>query len=472
MEDLDRVDVVAASTRPQQLADLAAHRRSTGTARSSARASASTATTRRSTALDAAGLTYECFCTAGRSARPPPRRTAPSVALPRHVPRAVGGRAGAPAARRDRRRVRLRSPGEPVTVDDAARRAVHGGRPTTSCCAATTACRRTTWPSSSTTPRRASTDVVRGDDLLASTPRQVAAAAPARPAARRATSTCRWSSAPTAHRLAKRHGAVTLADLGGRVDPGGASSARWPVARRRRSGADRDGRRPARRLRPRRPAPARVGRRSRSPTCNDPGRERAAGRTTSTACSATTTPSTSASGSPSSAPSCSSCRSGRRAFCAAVVRAAGLVGFAADPDDPVPGHEVSLAAISPRLYEVVQDDLGPADLAAAAGGLAADRLPRAARRVRHPLRDGRAGVAARAPRRRPGVGVGQARRRLRGRRAAVPPPGRRQRRACRSGSLLAWPSLVTHPHEVTPLRRGVKHGLTIWFELPFAGLDV
>ena len=47
-------------------------------------------------------------------------------------------------------------------------------------------------------------------------------------------------------------------------------------------------------------------------------------------------------------------------FCAAVVRAAELVGFASDPDDPVPGHEVSLAAISPRLFEAVQDDLGRA----------------------------------------------------------------------------------------------------------------
>jgi hypothetical protein len=45
-------------------------------------------------------------------------------------------------------------------------------------------------------------------------------------------------------------------------------------------------------------------------------------------------------------------------FCAAIVRAAELVGFAPDPDDPVPGHEVSLAAISPRLYEAVQGDLG------------------------------------------------------------------------------------------------------------------
>ena len=34
------------------------------------------------------------------------------------------------------------------------------------------------------------------------------------------------------------------------------------------------------------------------------------------------------------------------------------------------------------------------------------------------------------------------------------------------GSLLAWPSLVTHPHETAPLRAGVKYGLTVWFDLP------
>jgi len=34
------------------------------------------------------------------------------------------------------------------------------------------------------------------------------------------------------------------------------------------------------------------------------------------------------------------------------------------------------------------------------------------------------------------------------------------------GELLAWPSLVTHPHETSPLRAGVKYALTIWFELP------
>jgi hypothetical protein len=40
------------------------------------------------------------------------------------------------------------------------------------------------------------------------------------------------------------------------------------------------------------------------------------------------------------------------------------------------------------------------------------------------------------------------------------------------GALLAWPSLVTHPHESTPLVSGVKHSLTIWFELPLSGIEV
>ena len=64
------------------------------------------------------------------------------------------------------------------------------------------------------------------------------------------------------------------------------------------------------------------------------------------------------------------------AFCAAIVRAAELVGYASDPDDPVPGHEVSLATISPRLYVVVQDDLGRLD-----GGRLADAAVRAAAAV-------------------------------------------------------------------------------------------
>ena len=46
-------------------------------------------------------------------------------------------------------------------------------------------------------------------------------------------------------------------------------------------------------------------------------------------------------------------------FCAAIVRAAEAVGaFEPQDNDPVPGHEVSLAVISPRLFERVQADIG------------------------------------------------------------------------------------------------------------------
>ena len=46
-------------------------------------------------------------------------------------------------------------------------------------------------------------------------------------------------------------------------------------------------------------------------------------------------------------------------FCAALIRAAEATGaFEPQPDDPVPGHEVSLALISPRLFDKVQDDIG------------------------------------------------------------------------------------------------------------------
>ena len=45
--------------------------------------------------------------------------------------------------------------------------------------------------------------------------------------------------------------------------------------------------------------------------------------------------------------------------------------------------------------------------------------------------------------------------------------------ADRAGRRRCWPGRRSSPipHEAAPLRRGVKHGLTIWFELPFAGLD-
>jgi hypothetical protein len=157
-------------------------------------------------------------------------------------------------------------------------------------------------------------------------------------------------------------------------------------------------------------------------------------------------------------------------FCAAVVRAAQLVGFTPDPDDPVPGHEVSLAAISPRLYQAVQDDLGSRiwpqlrdtwplidyhgvrDAFVIRYALGEQEQLRQHHDVAQisgsvKLDDDHVGAELRFPRQ----GV--------------------DNRTVPVGALLAWPSLVTHPHETAPLVRGVKHGLTIWFELPLSALE-
>lgn len=158
-------------------------------------------------------------------------------------------------------------------------------------------------------------------------------------------------------------------------------------------------------------------------------------------------------------------------FCAAVVRAAGLVGFGSDPDDPVPGHEVSLAAISQALFVAVQDDLGlriwpqlqqiwplidyhglrdAFVIRYAMGEQESLRQHHDVAQVSASVKldDDYEGAELRFPRQ----GIDN---------SAIP-----------VGSLLVWPSLVTHPHEVAPLRSGIKHGLTVWFELPFAHLEM
>ena len=154
-------------------------------------------------------------------------------------------------------------------------------------------------------------------------------------------------------------------------------------------------------------------------------------------------------------------------FCATVIRAAEAIGaFEPQADDPVPGHEVSLAVISPRLFETVQEDFGTRIWPQLAVGVAVRRLLRPARRVRHPLRARRAGVAADPSRRRPGVGLDQAQRRLRRCRVGVSHGRRSTTPELRVGEMLVWPSLVTHPHETAQLDSGVKYALTVWFELP------
>lgn len=152
-------------------------------------------------------------------------------------------------------------------------------------------------------------------------------------------------------------------------------------------------------------------------------------------------------------------------FCATVIRAAEAVGFVPDPDDPVPGHEVSLATISPVLFRAVEHDIGARIwpqlrsvwpmieyrglrdafvIRYSAGEQDSLRLHQDIAQVSATVRlnDDYEGAALTFPRQRYD-NAGQP-----------------------VGSLLAFPSLVTHPHEATPLRAGVKYGLTIWCELP------
>ena len=153
-------------------------------------------------------------------------------------------------------------------------------------------------------------------------------------------------------------------------------------------------------------------------------------------------------------------------FCNTVIRAAEAVGaFEPHDDDPVPGHEVSLAVISPRLFEQVEIDLGVRIFPQLRTvwpyidyhGLRDVFVIRYAMgeqehlRMHHDvaqvsasakLNDGYDGAVLDFPRQgvtNESLGVGE---------------------------LVVWPSLVTHPHQATPLQRGVKYGLTVWFELP------
>jgi len=155
-----------------------------------------------------------------------------------------------------------------------------------------------------------------------------------------------------------------------------------------------------------------------------------------------------------------------REMCSAVIRAAEAVGgFAPQPDDPVPGHEVSLALISPRLFEAVQNDLGARIWPQLQGhwplidycGLRDAFVikysldAQTELRIHHDvaqvsasvrLNDDYTGAELEFPRQHFDN-------------SSVP-----------VGSLLVWPSLVTHPHQTRALESGTKYGLTIWFELP------
>jgi hypothetical protein len=158
--------------------------------------------------------------------------------------------------------------------------------------------------------------------------------------------------------------------------------------------------------------------------------------------------------------------------CATVIRAAEASGrFRPHPDDPVPGHEVSLAAISPLLFEAVEHDVGTRVW---------PQLQRWWPLIEyHGLRDAfviryRAGEQE-SLRLHQDVGQVSATVRLDDDHVGAELRFPRQdydNRHQPVGSMLAWPSLVTHPHEVGPLRSGVKYGLTIWCELPRATFEL
>jgi 2OG-Fe(II) oxygenase superfamily len=153
-------------------------------------------------------------------------------------------------------------------------------------------------------------------------------------------------------------------------------------------------------------------------------------------------------------------------FCKALIRAAEACGgFDSHPSDPVPGRELSIGQISPRLFDMMQNDLGSRiwpKLQAHWGlidyhGLndafiiKYERGAQEELRLHHDvaqvsgsikLNDEYTGAELEFPRQ----GYSN---------ASLP-----------IGSLLAWPSLVTHPHRSAPITSGTKYSLTLWFELP------
>lgn len=153
-------------------------------------------------------------------------------------------------------------------------------------------------------------------------------------------------------------------------------------------------------------------------------------------------------------------------FCAAVVRAAEAIGaFEPQEDDPVPGHEVSLALISPRLFEHVQNDIGVRlwpqlrtiwpyidyhglrDVFVIRYALGEQE----SLRIHHDVAQVSASIKLNDD--------------YTGGELEFPLQGF-DNGAMGVGTLLAWPSLVTHPHQTNQLREGVKYALTIWCELP------
>jgi len=155
-------------------------------------------------------------------------------------------------------------------------------------------------------------------------------------------------------------------------------------------------------------------------------------------------------------------------FCQALIRAAEAAGgLAAEPGDPVPGHEISLAMISPRLFEAVQNDMGeriwpqlqqhwPLIDYHGINDVFIIKYEKGGQeelRQHHDVAQVSASVKLNDTYE--GALLDFSRQNFTNAQLPV-------------GSLLAWPSLVTHPHGSTPITSGTKYSLTIWFELPIS----
>jgi hypothetical protein len=154
------------------------------------------------------------------------------------------------------------------------------------------------------------------------------------------------------------------------------------------------------------------------------------------------------------------------AYCRSLIDAAEATGaFESDPGDPVPGVELSIARMCPLVFEAMQNDIGlrvwpqlqtewkyidyhgindAFIIKYEVGGQESLRIHHDVAQVSMSvkLNEEYEGAELDFPRQGSSnstLGVGE---------------------------LLAWPSLVTHPHESLPIRSGVKYSLTIWCELP------
>ncbi len=153
-------------------------------------------------------------------------------------------------------------------------------------------------------------------------------------------------------------------------------------------------------------------------------------------------------------------------FCGALIQAAEATGtFEINPHDPVPGHEVSLAVISPRLFNAVEADFGLRIwpqlqqqwplidyhgiqdvfvIKFEVGQQEELRMHHDVAQVSASIKlnDDYQGAELEFPRQ------------------------KFSNREIKIGEMIVWPSLVTHPHCSASIISGVKYSATVWFELP------